>query len=281
MVDDISTKIVVGMPWLQEVGMNILLALIILGVGWWLSNVAGRSVRKMAQRSTHIDITIVPIAQTVVVWAIRVFVLIAVLARFGVQTASIIAILGAAGLAIGLALQNTLQNIASGIMLLILRPIRAGEYVAIVGKGDGTVDEVGLFVTRMVQTDGVNFYLPNSLIWGSQIINYSRNATRRMDIAVGVRYGDDLDKAIDVLRELATNHEKVLQDPAPNVFVSGYKDSTVTINLRVWANVEDFWALNFELNRTVLQSLEYAGLQHPIPVRAVLQDTKGAQEVTQ
>lgn len=278
MVDDISTRMVVGMPWLQEIGMNILLALIILGVGWWASGVAGRSVRKMAQRSTHIDITIVPIAQTVVVWTIRVFVLITVLARFGVQTASIIAILGAAGIAIGLALKNTLQNIASGIMLLILRPIAVGEYVAIVGKGDGTVDEVGLFVTRMVQTDGVNFYLPNSLIWGSQIINYSRNATRRMDIVVGVRYGDDLDKAIAVLKELALNHEKALQDPAPNVFVSGYKDSTVTINLRLWAKVEDYWALQYELNRTVLQSLEQAGLQHPIPVRAVLQDTKEAQE---
>lgn len=278
MVDDISTRMVVGMPWLQEIGMNILLALIILGVGWWASGVAGRSVRKMAQRSTHIDITIVPIAQTVVVWTIRVFVLIAVLARFGVQTASIIAILGAAGIAIGLALKNTLQNIASGIMLLILRPIAVGEYVAIVGKGDGTVDEVGLFVTRMVQTDGVNFYLPNSLIWGSQIINYSRNATRRMDIVVGVRYGDDLDKAIAVLKELALNHEKALQDPAPNVFVSGYKDSTVTINLRLWAKVEDYWALQYELNRTVLQSLEQAGLQHPIPVRAVLQDSKEAQE---
>lgn len=278
MVDDISTRVVVGMPWLQEIGMNILLALIILGVGWWASGVAGRSVRKMAQRSTHIDITIVPIAQTVVVWTIRGFVLIAVLARFGVQTASIIAILGAAGIAIGLALKNTLQNIASGIMLLILRPIAVGEYVAIVGKGDGTVDEVGLFVTRMVQTDGVNFYLPNSLIWGSQIINYSRNATRRMDIVVGVRYGDDLDKAIAVLKELALNHEKALQDPAPNVFVSGYKDSTVTINLRLWAKVEDYWALQYELNRTVLQSLEQAGLQHPIPVRAVLQDSKEAQE---
>lgn len=272
MVDEISTQIVVGMPWLQQVAMNILLALLILGVGWWVSNVVGRMVRKAAQRSVHIDITIVPIAQTVVVWAIRVFVIIAVLARFGVQTASIIAILGAAGLAIGLALQNTLQNIASGIMLLILRPIRAGEFVSVVGRGDGTVDEVGLFVTRLVQTDGVNFYLPNSLIWGSQIINYSRNETRRMDVPVAVRYGDDLDKAIDVLRELAMSHEKVLQDPAPNVFVSDYKDSTVTINLRIWTKVEDFWAVRFELNRTTLQCLEQAGLQQPIPVSVLLEE---------
>lgn len=279
MVEGMSTNVVVAMPWLEKMAISLILAVITLVVGWWASNVAGRSVRKMAQRSSHIDITIVPIAQAVVVWVIRIFVLLAVLARFGVQTASIIAVLGAAGIAIGLALKSTLQNIASGIMLLVLRPIRAGEYVAIVGKGDGTVDEVGLFVTRLVQTDGVYFYLPNSLIWGSQIINYSRNSTRRMDITVGVRYGEDLDKAIATLKNLVDSHEQVLKDPAPSVFVSDYKDSTVTLNVRLWATVEDYWALRFELNRTVLQCLDGAGFQHPIPVRAVLQDSKESQKI--
>lgn len=270
---------VTDLSWIQEMGMNVLLAIVILVVGWWISKVAGRSVRKVAQRSTHIDITIVPIAQTVVEWAIRIVVVVAVLARFGVQTASIIAVLGAAGLAIGLALQQTLQNIASGIMLLVLRPIRAGEFVSIVGKGDGTVDEVGLFVTRLVQIDGINVYLPNSLIWGSQIINYSRNATRRMDIAVGVRYGDDIDKAIEVLSGLVGSHEKVLQDPAPSVFVSGYKESTVNVTMRLWANVEDYWGLQFELNRTVLKTLEQAGLHHPIPVQVLIESDKETVKV--
>src|SRR5699024_4877861 len=121
--------------------------------------------------SHSIDPTIVPIAESVVVWTIRLLVLLAVLARFGVETASVIALIGAAGLAIGLALQNTLQNIAAGIMLLLLRPLRAGEFVSVVGKGDGTVDEVGLFLTRFVQVDGVQFTLPNSSIWGNPIIN--------------------------------------------------------------------------------------------------------------
>lgn len=273
MPDQISLKLA-SMPWLVPMVVNLLVAIATLVIGWWLSNAAGQWVRKMVQRSSHIDITIVPIAQTVVTWVIRTFVLIAVLARFGVQTASIIAVLGAAGLAIGLALQNTLQNIASGIMLLVLRPIRAGEFVSVVGKGDGTVDEVGLFMTQFVQVDGVKFCLPNSLIWGNPIINYSRNATRRMDIAVGVRYGDDLDKALGVLKDLVNGHDKVLKDPAPNVFVSAYKDSTVVINVRVWAAVEDFWDLQFELNRLVLQRLADAGLSHPIPVRAVLQETQ-------
>lgn len=265
-----------AMPWLEAMAINLVLAVLILIVGWWLSNLAGSWVRKMAQRSPHIDVTIVPIAQSVVVWAIRIFVLIAVLARFGVQTASIIAVLGAAGLAIGLALQSTLQNIASGIMLLVLRPIRAGEFVSIVGKGDGTVYEVGLFMTKFVQVDGVNFCLPNNLIWGNPIINYSRNSTRRMDIGVGVRYGDDLDRALNVLQELLDNHAKVLKDPAPMVFVSDYKDSTVVLNLRVWTAVEDFWDVRFELNRLALQTLSEAGMNHPVPVRAMLKEEQAA-----
>lgn len=261
-----------SLPWLEALLINLALATVILVIGWWLSNLAGNWIRKAAQRSSHIDVTVVPIAQSVVVWAIRLFVVIAVLARFGVQTASIIAVLGAAGLAIGLALQNTLQNIASGIMLLVLRPIRAGEYVSIVGKGDGTVYEVGLFMTKLVQADGINFCLPNNLIWGNPIINYSRNSTRRMDIGVGVRYGDDLDKALTVLQDVINSHDKVLKDPTPLVFVNDYKDSTVMLNVRVWTAVEDFWDVRFELNRVLLQSLVEAGFNHPIPVRAVLKD---------
>ena len=128
-----------------------------------------------------------------VVWTVRIFTVIAVLARFGVQTASLIAVLGAAGLAVGLALQGTLQNIAAGIMLLILRPIRAGEYIALSSGADGTVEEVGLFLTRLVQGDGIHLTLPNSTVWNATITNYSRNKTRRLDIPVPVRYGDDLD----------------------------------------------------------------------------------------
>lgn len=265
-----QTVMLAGLPWLESIALNLLLAILILIVGWWFSNFVGNWIRKIAQRSPHIDFTIVPMAQAVVTWTIRIFVLIAVLARFGVQTASIIAVLGAAGLAIGLALQSTLQNIASGIMLLLLRPIRSGEFVSIVGKGDGTVLEVGLFMSQFQQADGVKFCLPNNLIWGNPIINYSRNETRRMDIPLGVRYGDDLDKAIHVLTTMLEEHPQVLQDPAPLVFVSDYKESTVIVNVRAWTTSADFWDVRFELNRVALQVLQEAGLSTPIPVRAVL-----------
>src|SRR5690606_24930291 len=133
-----------------------LITLAILVVGWMLSSLAAHGVRRLAARSAHIDPTVIPILCSVTVWAIRTVVLLVVLARLGIQTASLIAMLGAAGLAVGLALQGTLQNIAAGIMLLILRPVRAGEYVSIVGHGEGTVDEVGVFMTRLIQFDGVH-----------------------------------------------------------------------------------------------------------------------------
>jgi small-conductance mechanosensitive channel len=213
---------------------------------------------------------------TVTVWAIRIFVLIAVLARFGVQTASIIAVLGAAGLAIGLALQGTLQNIAAGIMLLALRPLRAGEYISVVGKGDGTVAEVGLFLTRLVQFDGVHLTLPNSLVWGNPIINYSRNATRRLDVEVSVRYGDDLELALRELGNLIRTHEYVLAEPKPQVMVTEYRESTTVINMRVWVAADKYWDLRFDLYRNALQVLSRAGLKMPIPVREVQAKTVDA-----
>ena len=254
---------------LQTFGINLLVAALILIVGWWLSSVAARFLRKFLQRMPHMDRTVIPMLTIVLQWFIRIIVLIAVLARFGVQTTSIVAMLGAMGLAVGLALQGTLQNVASGIMLLILRPISAGEFVSVVGKGDGTVDEVGLFLTRFIQVDGVEFTLPNSSIWGSAIINYSRNKTRRMDVEVAVRYGDDLDKAISILRKMVENNENVLKDPAPQVMVTQYKDSAIVVTVRLWSLSDKFWDLRFELLRRAPQLLQEEGLRIPVPVREI------------
>ncbi len=258
-----------SLPWIESFVINVVIAIVILVIGWWLSNFASRTVRRAAQRSSRIDPTIVPIAQSVVEWTIRIFVIIAVLARFGVQTASIIAVLGAAGLAVGLALQNTLQNIAAGVMLLLLRPLRAGEFVSVVGKGDGTVHEIGLFLTRFIQTDGVHFSLPNSAVWGSAIINYSRNETRRLDIEVGVRYDDDIELALNTLQALLDNHEGVLKDPAPMAMVTDYKENHASITMRCWIETSQFWNVRFDLYKQAVQQLHQAGLRQPIPVREI------------
>ncbi|ANN66089.1 mechanosensitive ion channel family protein [Bordetella bronchialis] len=262
-------------PTAVDIGLNLLWGVVILGLGWWAAGLLGRWVRRLAQRSDRIDRTIVPMFCTTVVWAVRIFTLIAVLAQFGVQTASIIAVLGAAGLAVGLALQGTLQNIAAGIMLLMLRPIRAGEYIALSSGSEGTVEEVGLFLTRLVQGDGIHVTLPNSTIWNATITNYSRNATRRFDMAVGIRYGDDLDLAIATLRETVNAHPLALQSPAPDVRVFEYRDNVVIVNVRVWAESARYWEFRWDLLHKARLALDAAGLRPPVPVREVTYASAG------
>lgn len=257
------------LPAFEYFIINLAIALIILVAGWTLSSFAGRFLKRLAARSPHVDPTIVPMVETVTIWAIRIFVLVAVLARFGVQTASIITVLGAAGIAIGLALQGTLQNIAAGIMLLALRPMRTGDYVSIVGKGDGTVLEVGLFLTRLDQYDGVHVTLPNSSVWGSTIINYSRNPTRRLDIEFETRDLTQVDLAVTNLEQLAHDFDGVLPDPAPTVSITGYSDEKAVLTLRVWVSSERYWSLRVALYRQATQRLLELGVAVPVPLREV------------
>src|SRR5690606_33998558 len=185
---------------------NFVSAAVILVVCWAIAGFLGKTIERLAARSVHIDPTIVPMLRLTAVWALRIFVIIAVLARFGVQTASLIAALSAAGLAIGLALQGTLQNIAAGIMLLVLRPLRVGEYVSVVGRAEGTVEELGLFMLRLRQADGVIVHLPNNLAWGNTIVNFSRNAVRRVEIVVQVPHTANLAAALTGLKKMVDLH---------------------------------------------------------------------------
>ncbi|WP_144641115.1 mechanosensitive ion channel family protein [Bordetella genomosp. 13] len=257
-------------PRVFDLGVNLAVALLILCIGWWVSSLLGSWVRRLASRSAHIDRTVIPMFYGAVVWAVRVFTIIAVLARFGVQTASLIAVLGAAGLAIGLALQGTLQNISAGIMLLILRPIRAGEYVALSTGIDGTVDEVGLFLTRLIKGDGITVTLPNSTVWNATITNYARNATRRLDVPVIVQYGDDVDDAIARLQKLVATHDDVLDSPAPVVKIEDYRDNGVLVNVRVWTQASKYGDLRWAMLREVRKTLDDAGFQSPVPMQRAL-----------
>ena len=275
-MDEAVKEFYLWAPRLMDMGINLLVALLILGIGWWVSSLLGGWVRRAATRSPKIDPTIVPMFSTTVIWAVRIFTVIAVLARFGVQTASLIAVLGAAGLAVGLALQGTLQNIAAGIMLLILRPIRAGEYIALSSGADGTVEEVGLFLTRLVQGDGIHLTLPNSTVWNATITNYSRNKTRRLDIPVPVRYGDDLDAVVAKLQQIVDARPDALKDPAPQVKVFDYKENGVTVNVRVWAESGKYWELRWSLYQEIRRALEEAGFQAPIPLREIQKPKTGA-----
>jgi small conductance mechanosensitive channel len=251
-----------------DYGLEILGAVAILVAGIFVAGWARRSVLRMLGRATRVDETLKPVIASIVRYAILVFVLVAVLAQFGVQTTSIIALLGAAGLAIGLALQGTMQNIAAGIMLLFLRPFRIGEYIDAEGLA-GTVEEIRLFTTILRTFDGVYLEAPNGQIWSRAIRNYSRAGTRRLDVVVGIGYGDDIDKAQAALLEIMTSDSRVNAEPEAQVLVKELGDSSVNLDLRCWTDAENYWDLLFDLNKAVKQRLDAEGISIPFPQRDV------------
>jgi len=246
--------------------LDVVAAVLLLIGGWVIAGWARRTIVRHTRRSSRLDETVGLVLGSAARYGVLIMVLVAVLAQFGVQTASIIAALGAAGLAIGLALQGTLSNLAAGIMLLVVRPFHVGEYID-AGGVDGTVQEIGLLTTELEAADGVYRMVPNSTLWTSTITNYSRNATRRLDVAVGVSYDDDIDKGFEVLHDLAAGDARVLADPEPQVMVTELGDNAVVLNLRVWTNTGDFWSLKWDFTREAKARLEEAGLSIPFPQR--------------
>lgn len=244
------------------------LAILILVAGFIFAGWARKWTYTNLAKLKNFDDTLEPFIANVVRYAILVLVFVAVLAQFGVQTTSIIAVLGAAGLAIGLALQGTLANIAAGIMLLFLRPFQIGDYIDAEGVA-GTVEEIGLFTTQMRTFDGIYTSVPNANVWNRTIHNFSRNPSRRLDIAVGVGYGDDLEKAKSVLTGIIEREDRVLKDPAPLVIVKSLDDSAVTLEVRVWALTSDFWSLKWDMTQAIKESLDEAKVSIPFPQRDV------------
>jgi len=253
---------------LTAYGQHVVGAIVILVIGWMIAGWAGRTVRKATDRASWMDDTLKPLAAEVARYLILIITVIAVLNLFGVETTSVIAILGAAGLAIGLALQGTLSNVAAGVMILILRPFRLGDYVEAGGKA-GTVKEIGLFRAELATPNNVFISVPNSAIISGAISNFSRHATRRIDIVVGIGYGDDIDKAFDVLTKLAEGDARILKDPAVHLSVRELGDSSVNLGLRIWCNAADYSDVLFDLTKGAKQSLDAAGIEIPFPQRVV------------
>jgi small conductance mechanosensitive channel len=249
-------------------GLDVLGAVAILIAGVIVAGWARRSVLRILHRAPGLDDTLEPVISDIVRYAILLLVLIAVLAQFGVQTTSVIALLGVAGLAVGLSLQGTLQNIAAGIMLLFLRPFRVGDYIDAEGLA-GTVEEIGLFTTRLRTYQGIFLEAPNGQIWNRSILNYSRVEARRLDIVVGISYDDDIDKAQAALLELMTSDSRANAEPEPQVMVKELADSSVNINLRCWAAAGDYWSLLFDLNKAAKLRLDAEGISIPFPQRDV------------
>ena len=251
-----------------EYGVDIVGAIVLLIIGWTVAGWARRGIRHALERVPRMDETLKPFLAKLVWYVIMAFVLVAVLSQFGVQTTSVIAVLGAAGLAIGLALQGTLANVASGVMLLFLRPFNIGDYVDAGGIA-GTVVEIGLFNTEIKTSKGLCLIVPNKIIWESPITNFSRNPTRRFDITVGISYGDDVNGATDLLMGLLTGDERILDDPEPLAMVEELGDSAVIINLRAWTRAEEFWAAVWDLKKAIKVEFEVAGYSIPFPQRDI------------
>jgi small conductance mechanosensitive channel len=249
-------------------GMSLLGAILLLIVGWIVAGWAQRVVRRLMDRSTIFDATLKPLVASIVRYVILIFVVVAVLAQFGVQTTSIIAVMGAAGLAIGLALQGTLANIAAGVMILILRPFEVGETIEADGV-TGTVKFIGLFTTIFTTLDGIYASVPNSQLWNSKIQNMSRRETRRVEVAVGIGYGDDIDKALAIAKSVVEADKRTLKDPEPAFIVSDLGESSVNLFIRAWVNTADYGDARSDLTKAIKQGFDAGGISIPFPQRDV------------
>lgn len=249
-------------------GMQVIGAAAILIVGWIASRWLGGRVRKMTERSDRMDDTVAPLLAKITRITVLVVTLLAVLGQFGVETASLIAVLGAAGLAIGLALQGTLSNIASGIMLLMLRPIAVGDSVEIAGT-TGVVDEIGLFITRMHTFDNRDVTLPNSSVWGNKIENLTSRDTRRVELEIGISYDDDVEKAMRLVGEILSEDERVLPDPEPLIAVGALGDNAVVLRVRPWTETPNLWPLRYDLIQKIKKRFDREDISFPYPQRDV------------
>ncbi len=249
-------------------GLDVVAALAILVVGWTVAGWLGRTTRRGLERLPQVDATLRPVAASLVRYTVLIATVLAALSQIGVETTSIIAVLGAAGLAIALALQGTLGNVAAGVTLLVLRPFRVGDYIEAGGTA-GTVDAIGLFVTELHTGDNVYISVPNSALWNAAIKNYSRNPTRRIEIVVGVGYEDDLDKAIAAIESEVTADPRVLAEPAPVTAVQGLADSSVNVVVRAWTRTPDAWTTTRDLTKRIKERLDREGITIPYPQRTV------------
>ena len=257
------------LEWLLAVTGEILGAVVILIVALWLSGFAARRIRRVAERNPRLDATLFAFLGNLARWAILALGLTTVLTSLGVQTASIIAAIGAAGLAIGLALQGTLSNLAAGVMIVVFRPFNVGQFVEVAGKM-GTVKDISLFTTELADLSNVQHIVPNSEVWGRVITNYSAYPARRVEWLFGVSYGANLAEAERIIRETILSDPRARTDPEPFFQVTNLGDFSVDVMARVWCDAADFWAFKTDMTRAVKEALDAGGVEIPFPTRTVI-----------
>ncbi len=251
-----------------EYGIDVLGGIVMLIVGWTIAGWARRAVDRGLGRIERIEATLRKFLASAVRYIVLTLTVLAVLSQFGVQTASLITVFGAASLAIGLALQGTLTNVAAGVMLLFFRPFKIGDYVEAGGHA-GTVKAIDLFITEFATPDNVRILVPNARIWGAAVVNFSHHTTRRVDLTIGIDYGDDIDKAFATIRGILAADARIHAEPEPFLAVAELADNSVNIVIRVWCAAAEYWPLKFALTKAIKEGLAAAGISIPFPQRVV------------
>ncbi len=253
-----------------QMAINVGMAALILIIGFMVAGAVARFIRRIPDRNPKLDKTLANFFASMAKWAILAVVIIAVLTRFGVETTSLVAALGAVTLAIGFALQGTLSNVAAGVMIVFFRPYKIGDYVEVAGVA-GSVKEVTLFYTELNTPDNKQIIIPNGQAWGNVITNYSAYATRRCDFVFSASYDDDINKVIGVLREVFEADERVHKDPALFVEVKAHGASSVDYVVRAWCNAGDYWGLHFDMNKQVKVAFDENDIEIPYPHQVEIQ----------
>jgi len=248
-------------------GMKLLAAIVVLVLGRWVAILLRNFIEK-SMRRTNVDETLISFTANLAYIALFAFVIIAALAQLGIQTTSFIAVLGAAGLAIGLALQGSLANFAAGVLMLLFRPFKVNDYIEGGGTA-GTVKEIEIFNTILLTPDNKTVIVPNAKMTSDKIVNYAKQGTRRVDMVFGIAYDSDIDKAKQILWDLLKNDSRILPDPEPMVVVLELADSSVKIACRPWVNAGDYWSFYFEMTEAVKKQFDASGISIPFPQRDV------------
>ncbi|MEE9269815.1 MAG: mechanosensitive ion channel domain-containing protein [Candidatus Krumholzibacteria bacterium] len=254
-------------PYVATYGLKVIGAVLILILGRFAAGFARRIVRRLLSRA-QVDNSIISFACSLSYAMVLTFAVLASLAKFGVETTSFVAVMGAAGFAIGFALQGSLANFAAGILVLVLKPYRVGDTVEGAGV-KGSVKKITLFNTVLHTGDNVRILVPNGKMYGDVIKNYSSNPTRRIDLVIGIGYDSSIKKARDILDKIISGEERILSDPAPSIAVAELADSSVNFVVRPWVKREDHWAVRCELLETIKEKFDKAGIEIPFPQQTV------------
>ena len=246
---------------------KLLLAVITLIIGLWLIGIATRGIEYVLEKR-NLDVSLRKWLSSITNVALKACLLISVISMIGVQTTSFLAVLGAAGLAIGLALQGSLSNFAGGVLILIFKPYQVGDYIQANGE-EGVVEAIDVFFTFLKTLDNKHVILPNGPLANGNLVNFTRDEIRRVDLSVGISYNDNVDTAIDALIAMIKEDERALTDPAPFVGVTGYGDSSVDLTVRIWCKTEHYWDVFFDNNKKIKPALDAANITIPFPQRDV------------